>query len=139
MNNESFRKDDLTGKIVRKAGMEQPSYSFTSKIMEQIRVGRSSEVFIYQPVINRKTWVMLGFAIISVLLVFMFIPASQQPAAIDFVKYITPAQNAMDTAASGFSEKLSFFKSLSWMAVALISGWLVLAMDNFFRRVKTTE
>jgi hypothetical protein len=139
MKNESFKRDDLTRKIVQKAGMEQPSYSFTSRIMEQIRLSRSSEVFIYQPVINKKTWIMLGFAIISVLLVFMFIPASQQPAVIDFAKYITPAQNAIDCAASGFSEKLSFLKSLSWMAVALISGWLLFAVDNVLRRVKTAE
>jgi hypothetical protein len=136
MNNESFKRDPLTRKILQKAGMEQPSYSFTSKIMEQIRLSRSPEVFIYQPVISRKTWVLLGFIAVTVLFLFMLMPAAQTPYATTFAKYFAPAQDAMGTAVSGFFEKLSLLKSLSWMAFALAAGWLLFGMDKLLRRIK---
>lgn len=137
MNNESFKRDDLTRKTLEKAGMEQPSFSFTSKIMEQIRLSHSPEVFIYQPVISRQTWALLCAMIVSVLFLFMYLPTAQTPSAINFAKYITPAQNAMDTAASGFFEKLSLLHSLSWMAFVLVAGWLLFGMDKVLRRLKT--
>ena len=139
MSNESFKRDPLTRKILQKAGMEQPSYSFTSKIMEQIRLSRSPEVFIYQPVINRKTWFLLGIIVISVLFLFMFMPATQTPAANNFAKYFAPAQNAIGAAASGFFEKLSLLKSLSWMAFAVAAGWLLFGMDKLLRRIKPAQ
>lgn len=134
MNNESFKRDNLTRKILEKAGMEQPSYSFTSRIMEQIRLSHSPEVFIYQPVISKKTWVLLGFSIVSVLLVFMNMPESQTPGANNFSQYLAPAQNAMNTAASGLFEKLSLLHSLSWMAFAIAAGWLLFIMDKVWRK-----
>ncbi|MEO5572314.1 MAG: hypothetical protein ABIT08_00650 [Bacteroidia bacterium] len=136
MDNESIKRDDLTRNIIQKAGMEQPSFLFTSKIMEQIRLSRSPEVFIYQPVIAKKTWFAIGMAIVAVVLLFMSMPASNGHSGNGFMNFLTPAQNVMDTAATGFFAKLSFLNSLSWIAVALIAGWLLLAADKILRSAK---
>lgn len=134
MNNESFKRDDLTRKIVKKAEMEHPSFTFTSKIMEQIRLNHSPEVFIYQPVIRRRSWVLLAFSVIVVLLLSMLMPAAQSPDTFKLAKYLTPAQNIIDTATSGFFEIFSVLHSLSWIAFAVGAGWLLFGMDKILRK-----
>jgi|GEM_PF-2455666 len=136
MDNASFKKDDLTKKILDKAGMEQPSYSFTSRIMEQIRLSRSPEVFMYKPVISKRTWILLGFTVITALFLFSLLPASQSSYVSGYAKYLDPAQHVVETAASGFFEKMTALYSFSWMAFALVAGWLLISADKFLRRLQ---
>ena len=138
MKNEEFDRNDLTGKIVKKAGIERPSYSFTSKIMAQINSKQYSKVFIYQPIIKNETWIFLGLTLIAILLIIVLFPSSY-PASIDLTKYTFSVHKIWDNSTLGFIEKVSLLKSLSWLAIVLFSGWLLLFADRILRSIKSVE
>lgn len=133
-NKESFDRDDLTRRIVQKAGMEEPSFNFTQKIMGKILVPQSPEVFVYKPVISKKAWIILTVVLLSAGLLLMFMPGAQTQGETDLEKYIAPAQHVLNKSTSGFIEKLAFLNSLSWLAVVIVAGWLLFAADKLLRR-----
>jgi len=136
MNNSSNNKDEITKKILEKAGMEQPSFSFTSNIMERIRLSQLPEVFTYQPVIKMKIWLLLAAIFVSVL---VFIPTLQSAGSFEFARYFMPVQNMLNSTANGLIEKLSLLHSFSWMAFAIAAGWLLFGMDKILRNAQARK
>lgn len=136
---KSFERDDLTRKIIQKAGMEQPSFNFTENIMGKILVSHSPEVFVYKPVISKNAWIISGVVIIGTFLALFLIPQTYVSEGNYFAKYVTPAQNVLNNISVGFFNKLSVLASVSWMAVVIAAGWLLFAADKFFRKMSITS
>ena len=64
--------DRITKKIIKDAGLHQPSKDFFSNVMEAIESQSTSASIVYKPLISKTTW-MLIFAIATVVLVLLFV------------------------------------------------------------------
>ncbi|MFT5863774.1 MAG: hypothetical protein ACI828_002442 [Flavobacteriales bacterium] len=60
------RLEEMTTKIVEGAGLKKPATDFTSRIMGAIELQAQSVTTIYTPLISKKMWWVIGFAIAAV-------------------------------------------------------------------------
>ena len=72
MEKQSENIDRITKKIIKDAGLHQPSKDFFSNVMEAIESQSTSASIVYKPLISKTTW-MLIFAIAAVVLVLLFV------------------------------------------------------------------
>ena len=72
MEKQSKNIDRITKKIIKDAGLEQPSTDFFSIVMEAIESQSVSPSMVYQPLISKKIWMVL-FALTAAVLVLLFI------------------------------------------------------------------
>ena len=72
MEKQSKNIDRITKKIIKDAGLEQPSADFFSNVMEAIESQSTSPSIVYQPLISKKVWILL-FALTAAVLVLLFI------------------------------------------------------------------
>ncbi len=72
MEKQSNNIDRITKKIIKDAGLEQPSSDFFSNVMEAIESQSVSPSIVYQPLISKKVWMAL-FALTAAVLVLLFI------------------------------------------------------------------
>ena len=59
--------DDLARKVMGTSNLERPSFDFTQQVMSHIQALNTSKAFVYQPLISKWVWAILGG-----LLVFVF-------------------------------------------------------------------
>lgn len=61
MKHQEVNKDPFIKSILDEGGLEQPSSGFTSHVIDKLKAAQASEtVFVYKPVISRKTWLILA-------------------------------------------------------------------------------
>lgn len=64
---ENKKLDDFIRKSINEVGLENPSVDFTNLVMSKIKVdSEKSTVFIYQPLITRKTWFIIIMVVAAV-------------------------------------------------------------------------
>jgi hypothetical protein len=136
---DSFERDDLTRRIVQKAGAEEPSFNFTSSVMQKILAGSALPLSIYKPVISKKAWIVICLILVAGSLLFSFSTSSPAPAENIFTRYLTPAENVLNSSSSGILEKLSSLNSFSWIAAAFVAGWVLLGADKLLRKVEMAD
>ncbi len=72
MEKQSENIDRITKKIIKDAGLEQPSSDFFSNVMEAIESETTSASMVFQPLISKKMWMLL-IALTAAVLVLLFI------------------------------------------------------------------
>jgi hypothetical protein len=66
--NEHKEIDVFIKKMVKEAGLESPSQDFTNKVFHQIQgISVQSPVTLYQPLISKKTWGILGILFLGII------------------------------------------------------------------------
>ncbi|MFI5220517.1 MAG: hypothetical protein ACHQNT_13610 [Bacteroidia bacterium] len=138
MKHEQFDSDDVMKNIIRKGGLEQPSFNFTNTVMSKIHSPQSAAAFIYQPVISRKAWITIG-ALFVALCGFVFLIPPGGNSAVDLSKYILPAQQTINNALSKIAGSISFINSFSTLVIIAAAGWLLFAADKYLRRMVFTS
>lgn len=132
MEKEQFDNDDVFKNIIRKGGLEQPSFDFTQNIMSKIQSSNYSSVYAYQPVISKKVWMFVSAVVAFLLIFILLLPATENVSNLS--KYINPVQNIVSSATAGFIRKLSVLNSLSWILAVLAACWLLFATDNWLMK-----
>jgi len=72
MEKQSKHIDRITEKIIKDAGLHQPSTDFFSNVMEAIETQSVSQTIVYKPLISKTMWTIL-FALTALILVLLFI------------------------------------------------------------------
>lgn len=68
MNQKTDEKlDQLTGKLLKTFSAETPSFDFTTKVMSRVEGLSTSTVTAYQPLIAKKTWMVLIIFVMGIL------------------------------------------------------------------------
>lgn len=138
MKQEQFDSNDAMKNIIRKGGLEQPSFDFTNTVMSKIQSPQSAAAFIYQPVISRKAWVIFGGFFIA-LCGFVFLIPPGGNSAVDLSQYILPAQQTINNALSGIAGSISFIYSFSTLVIIAAAGWILFAADKYLRKIVFTS
>ncbi len=67
--NEDKELDLFIKKMVQEAGLESPSEHFTSGVLKKVQhMNLQSPATIYQPLISKKTWALLGLVLSGIIL-----------------------------------------------------------------------
>lgn len=133
--------------LMKGISIESPSKDFTSKVMGRIQaeaaVQKHSLLADYQPVISRKTWIILiaGFVL---LVVYALISSPESSTANEpgFLSNLTKSLPKIDTQpVSSFWQTVSgMFASIPTMAYLVLTASLALwTLDLFLTRFRHTE
>lgn len=136
--NKPFERDARTKKIMQQAGLEQPSFDFTQKIMGKILLPATPEAFIYKPVISKTGWFISVAALAAVLTAIVFITPSS-PSAGMLSNYIATTKTGLSNVTDNLFSSFSILNSFSWMVVVIIAGWLLFAADKYFRKLNAVS
>lgn len=128
---ETFEKDDQTRKLIQQAGQEEPSWNFTSALMEKIQAGPSREVFVYKPVITARGWWLTGLGLGLIFLLVWLLPSSGDALISPYTKYIGQARPLTDSIQRGLGSFISGLSALTGLAGLMASVGLLLLLDQF--------
>lgn len=64
--------EDLTRKVMKSPELESPSFNFKSVVMAEIEGLEMSSTTKYVPLISKRSWVLIGVALLAVILYFIF-------------------------------------------------------------------
>ena len=64
--------EDLTRKVMKTPELESPSFNFKSAVMAEIEGLELSSTTKYVPLISKRSWVLIGVALLAVILYFIF-------------------------------------------------------------------
>ena len=85
MEKQSENIDRITKKIIKEAGLEQPSPNFFSNVMEAIESKSASPSIVYQPLISKKMWGILSVLTAVVLVLLIVFPVFSEASWISEV------------------------------------------------------
>lgn len=130
--------------LMKGVSIESPSKDFSLKVMERIQaevvVKKHSLLENYQPVISRKTWIILIVAFVAlVVYVLMSSPETQTAKEPGFWSTLTGSLPKIDTQpVTGFWQTVSgMFASIPTMAYLVITASLALwTLDLFLTRFR---
>ncbi len=131
--------DDLTRKLLQQAGQQEPSWNFTSSLMEKIHAQDARKVFIYKPVISPRGWWLTGISMGVLCLLVWLLPSSGETATASYTQYLDRARPLTDTIHHALNSLLSGLSSLSGFAALTISLILLLFLDQLSGKRKVHE
>lgn len=83
MEKQSENIDRITKKIIKDAGLHQPSSDFFSNVMEAIETQSTSASIVYQPLISKKTWMLLSTITVAFLVLLFVFPVFSETSLIN--------------------------------------------------------
>ena len=132
-DHKSFGEDEITRNLIKKAGIQEPSWDFTSRVMNSILTAKTSEVFKYKPVISNRGWIGIFISVTLFSLVLAYLPGSSNSAP----TILSPYLSVFDSISGKILPKISFdFNALQGFTGALAAGWLLFAIDKILRKQK---
>jgi Na+/proline symporter len=140
MKSKQLNKDTMLGDLIRKTSLDSPGDDFTNKVMARIQVNSQIESIAQQPLISGKLWIIIGFALATLVVTVFFIDFSflgnlfggvslEQPRMVDFFT------NTFHTMGQWFSGvKLSSVTAMIFISIALL-----VIIERLLRKPRTTS
>ncbi|WP_299245649.1 hypothetical protein [uncultured Aquimarina sp.] len=72
-------------RLVKEVGTEHPSVDFLKNVMSEIKIASVNKSITYQPLISKKTWLVMGILIIGLLISLPFF--SEEASILDKVDF----------------------------------------------------
>tara|TARA_B100000809_G_scaffold234129_1_gene251364 strand:- start:8415 stop:8795 length:381 start_codon:yes stop_codon:yes gene_type:complete len=73
MDKQSKKIDKLVHQLINEAGLENPSSDFFNKVMDKIEAQKVSQPIIFEPLISKKTWLLIiSFTIVVITLLTIY-------------------------------------------------------------------
>ncbi len=73
-------------RLVKEAGLDNPSPGFMQNVMKQIEVSESKTSYVYTPLISKSGWCIIGLITVAVIFTLTFLPDTTESVSktIDF-------------------------------------------------------
>jgi hypothetical protein len=140
MKSKQLNKDKMLGDLIRKSSLDSPGDDFTSKVMAQVQASSQVTSIAYQPLISVKLWLVIGFALATLVVTVFFIDFSFIG---DLFSGVSMEQPQMLTFFSNtFNSITQWFSGVKLSSVTLmvlISIGLLVIIERLLRRPKTTS
>jgi hypothetical protein len=128
-------EDELTRKLIQKAGFVEPSADFTTRVMQSIHSSVKNEVFIYKPIIGLKSWFWIG---LSASLTSLFFTYFAESSVVIQPSKLTPYFSLFKY----FYGKASFLESINSfnfypsqvLICAIAAAWLLYVIEKILRK-----
>ncbi len=78
MEKPSKKIESYTGNLIKEAGLQQPSTSFFTNVMNAVEAKKAHQSVVYQSLISKQTWMVLLVASVVVIGFLLMIPSSSE-------------------------------------------------------------
>jgi hypothetical protein len=140
MKSKQLNKDKMLGDLIRKSSLENPGNDFTSKIMAQVQERSQVTSIAYQPLISTKLWLVIGFALATLVVTVFFIDFSFIGNLFSGVSMKQPQiLNLFSSTFNFITQWLSSVELSSVTTMVLVSIGLLVIIERLLRKPKTTS
>lgn len=130
----------MLGNLIKKASLDSPGEDFTSQIMEQIRASVTVETIFQQPLISSKMWIIIGFALATLIGTVFIIDFSFLGGIFDGITMDQPkVVNFFTSMLNSVGQWFAGVKLSSVTAMLLISIGLLILIERLLRKPKATN
>ena len=140
MKSKQLNKDKMLGELIRKSSLDSPGDDFTGKVMAQVQASGHVESIAYQPLISGKLWLVIGFALATLVVTVFFIDFSFIGNLFSGVSVEQPQMlNFFSSTFNSITQWLSGVELSSVTAMILISIGLLVIIERILRKPGTTS
>lgn len=126
--------------LIKKGSLDSPGEDFTSLIMEKIHASGTAESVFHQPLISGKMWIIIGFAIATLVGTVFFIDFSFLGGIFDGVSMDRPQVVTFFTGMiNSIGQWFAGVKLSSISAMILVSIGLLVLLERLLRKPRPTS
>jgi len=127
--NEDKFLEKLVDTIMKDSKLEKPSLDFTAKVMSQVLTTKTSEVYVYKPLISKYVFILVFGSFITLLFYL-------EPQTDNWIDYISHRvfYNIYSTAQFAFSKITIYSVVLATLMLVIQISFLKKHFDNHFVR-----
>ena len=126
--------------LIKKGSLDSPGEDFTSLIMEKIQASGSAESVFHQPLIPGKIWIIIGFAIATLIGTVFFIDFSFLAGIFEGVSMDRPQVVTFFTGMiNSIGQWFAGVKLSSVSAMIMVSIGLLVLLERLLRKPRPTS
>lgn len=126
--------DKLSRRMVEDAKLDQPSFGFTTNILDQIKSLSNSSLFVYRPLISKRVWLLIGLAVISLVLFLLVDNSQNSNVVLQWDLKIVPDFQIQNPFEAIEIPKSLLYASFAFLAMCIIQfGLIKRFLDRKFR------
>jgi len=130
----------MLGNLIKKASLDSPGENFTSQVMEQIQASSTAETIFQQPLISNKMWIVIGFALATLVATIFFIDFSFLGGIFQGISMEKPQVVSFFTSMlNSIGQWFSSVKLSSVTAMIIISIGLLILLERLLRKPKAAN
>lgn len=132
LSNEELLKDTKLSSMLKKVPLEQPSAQFVNSVMTVVE---TKAAFEYQPIINKRTWLFIGGAIIAFIsyVFFTAVPTESPSIFSKASPYLERTLSAFEATQSALQNFVQGFQVSSLLAMSLVTLMVLILVDFLSR------
>ena len=130
--------DNFVEKVVKESSLETPSLDFTSNIMSQIEAVPQNEITVYEPLISKRAWFIIGALILGGLTYLMLGNNLQTTGWFDNINYSVFTNNRFTEMISSmtFSRTsmyaITFFTVVFFIQIPLLKNYFDKRIESIY-------
>ena len=128
--------DSLVEKVVKESSLETPSLDFTSNIMSQIEAVQQNEITVYEPLISKRAWFIIGALILGGLTYLMLGNNLQATGWFDSINYSVITNNRFTEMISSVTFSRTLMYAITFFAVVFFIQ-IPLLKNYFDKRIES--
>lgn len=115
MEKDDKRIEDLVNKLMKADALEQPSFDFTDKVMDQVEALSDSSVTTYKPLIPKSVFYAIATGFLILVGYVLFNGSSSSESLTEKYKLVQDYQNILQDISFDFSSTLMY--SILFLAI----------------------
>ncbi|MFD2823245.1 hypothetical protein ACFS5M_06165 [Lacinutrix iliipiscaria] len=123
----------LVRKVMQDTELKSPSEDFTSQIMSQIEAIESNTITTYKPLISKRVWSVIGFAILAISVYLFIITPSNETSWFSHVNFESLTNNSIIHTVSSFKMSKTLMYALVFLSI-MICVQIPLLKNHFDKR-----
>ncbi|WP_298236888.1 hypothetical protein [uncultured Algibacter sp.] len=100
--------DNFAKKIIRNSVVETPSFNFTEDVMSRVSELSKSSVIAYEPLISKKSWIVIGVSLMVLVLYLLFGNQLETSNWFGMLDFSVISNNAINNVFSGITISKTF-------------------------------
>jgi len=130
--------DDFVDKVVKESSLESPSLDFTSNIMSQIEAVSQNEITVYEPLISKRAWFIIGALILGGLTYLMLGNNLQTTGWFDDINYSVITNNRFTEMIGSVTFSRTLMYAITFFAVVFFIQ-IPLLKNYFDKRIESVH
>ena len=132
-NDSDKEMEQLVEKMMKKTSLDTPSLDFTSNIMSKVLDIKTSETTVYNPLISKKVWMMIGFGVLTLLIYIVFGATTENSGFISKIDFSMLTNNKIGNMVSNM-EWSNFHVSKAFGYAFMSLGIMICIQILFLKR-----
>lgn len=134
-----LKEDELTRQIIQQSGRQEPSWDFTSKVMNSILSAKASDVYTYKPVISKSGWIGIFVSAGLFILLISYFQNTSPGSSPTELPYHLPYDMVSDKIFKSITSPSIELPSLQGFTGVLAACWLLFGLDKIFKRQRSVS